>query len=166
MIQTIEIVPPVPAQELTAHDHAIIRQQHLRALRHSANQIFVEMGRVLQLAYAREDWRELGYSSFASYTEDTLGKSKSESYDLLRIARIADTYPELEPRILDAGVSNMRTVLPEIKDETDYRQVEQWIDAANVNTWRELQAVVREEPQYSRQRPAITCPHCGGIFEI
>lgn len=64
--------------------------------------------------------------------------------------------------MLDAGKSNMRAVLPQIKNDDDYEQVEQWTDAAAVNSWRELQSAIREEPPAPRVKHVeITCKHCG-----
>lgn len=167
MIQTIPSpVETFPALELDARE----LQAHIRALRNSIELTWLELGAALRKAYEREDWRELRYISFAVYVEDTLRTSKSEAYDLIRIAKIIERYPELTPRVLDAGKANMRAVLPQIENDENAAQVEQWTETAAVNTWRELQAAIREEPMHLRRvkRVEIVCKHCGAsdVYEI
>lgn len=160
MIQTIPSrIETFPALELEARE----LQAHIRALRQHIELTWLELGAALRKAYEREDWRALRYVSFAVYVEDTLKTSKSEAYDLIRLAKIRERYPELTTRILDAGKANMRAVLPQIENDENAAQVEEWVETAAVNTWRELQAAIREEPLRLRRvkRVEIVCKHCG-----
>lgn len=152
----------VPALELSANN-ARTRQEQLRRIRETIEISFLTLGSLLKEAHTANDWRTLGYLSFAHYAEDTLRVSKSEAFDLMRIAELGQKYPELTSRIVDAGKSNMRAVLPKITDPDDYPSVEGWIDTAAVNTWRELQGVIREEPMHTPHN--VTCPNCGAQFQ-
>lgn len=152
----------VPAQGKSA---AQMRQTELREIRQRIESSFLKLGAILRVAHDCQDWKTLGYLSFAVYVDDTLRVSKSEAYDLMRIANIEQRFPDLKPRILDAGKSNMRTVLTQISDDADYNQIEKWVDCAAVNTWRELQGMIRDEPmqQHKSQVRVVTivCRHCG-----
>lgn len=167
MIQTIPAAVTIYTSRFPAQGNSPqARQAQLRDLRNRIEAAWLELGAVLRAAHDAQDWRTLNYISFASYVEDTLRTSKSEAYDLMRLSGIAQRYPELTPRILDAGKSNMRAVLSEIKNEEDAEQVERWIDCAAVNTWRELRAAIDEQPPAEPKRRTVACPHCGAFFEI
>ena len=153
---------PFPAQGNSAQT----RQAQLREIRNRIESAWLELGAILRESYEAQDWQTLNYKSFADYVEDTLKTSKSEAYDLIRLARISERYPELTPRMLDAGKSNMRLVLPQIANDEDYQTVEQWTDAAAVNSWRDLHAATREsEPPKRYKHVKIACVGCGLVYD-
>ena len=68
----------------------------------------MELGAILRESYEAQDWQTLNYKSFADYVEDTLKTSKSEAYDLIRLARISERYPH--PMIIFVNIRNRHTL--------------------------------------------------------
>lgn len=135
------------------------RQAQIRELKRAIEQNWIEIGRLLVEADQLGDWKELGYASLREYAADLLDISKTETYDLMTLARIGIKFPAYIPMMLDAGKSNMRQVIPQIRDLDDETEVTNWIDFAAKNTWVEIQSSLRETEPPERWYPAL-CPHC------
>lgn len=158
--KTLEFVPAVfPVQ-------GIARVERIRAeLRNAANS-FINVGADLKAAYERQEWQELGLRNFAEYLSQ-FNQSVSWGYDLIRIAELAEQYPQVLPQILDAGISNMRLLLPRIPEQASTEQIETMVEMGAEHTWKDLRQALASGSSDAPLDPAYDwCPACGVKLEL
>ncbi len=130
-------------------------------------QSFIAIGYRLREAHAQGDWAELRYPSWAAYCGDVLKESKTYAYDLMRLADLCDKYPQYREQIENAKLSNLRLLLPHIDGDTQVEQVEQLLNEARGQTWRELNANLNGESEpLQEMKQLVTCPNCRHQFEV
>ncbi len=121
---------------------------------------FILIGEDLAQAFRAKDWERLGIANFSLYCEQ-FNLSDSMAYDLVRIADMARSFPEYRARMLDAGVSNMRLILPQVGEDITADQVDTLTDMAATATWKELR---KQLHQAEREEPTVHCPTCGQVW--
>lgn len=138
-----------------------------------ASRLFISAGAKLKLALEREEWKRLNYPNPTAYFEHALNISDAWAYDLIRIAEIRTQFPAYAPRIIDAGVSKMRLLLPALKDNADEGTLDGLLDEANNKSWNELRRVLKaahdgggEREEHPSPWSFIKCPRCSAIIEV
>ena len=136
-------------------------QERILRIRHAlytAADAFIDAGTELRAAYRAEEWKSLGLENFTAYCAQ-FDLSDSWAYDLIRIADMAQSFPEYRPRMIAAGISKMRLLLPHVDTETTAAQVEGLLESATEHSWKELNNELNPREPLP---PAIAyCPGCG-----
>jgi hypothetical protein len=135
-------------------------------LRCAANS-FINAGLDLREAFAAQEWITLRLPNFAAYCAQ-FDISVSLGYDLMRIADIAGLFPQYRARMLDAGISKMRLLLPQLgecvsaDDKTASQQLDTLLDMANEKSWNELRREMHAATSDAPLASAVEyCPACG-----
>lgn len=118
-------------------------------------------GELLRTVWAHQEWKLLGLANFADYCAQ-FGISKSEGYDLVQIVDLRDQFPAMYPKMLEAGKSKMRLLLPHTL-EVDEPKLDDMLDDATELSWRDLrQKYNGDDHEHEQQRGLIQkeCPHC------
>ena len=155
----IDTIPPITFStriEITPAER-VNRIRH--ELRNAADS-FINAGLDLRAAYRAQEWDALHLANFTQYCEQ-FDISDAWAYDLIRVADIAESFPEYRPRILDAGISKMRLLATRIEN-ADADQIDTLLDLANEKSYRELRRELHTSEADAPLPPAINyCPACG-----
>ena len=136
------------------------RVERIRAALRNAADSFINAGLDLRAAYRAEEWRALGLQNFTQYCAQ-FDISDAWAYDLIRVADIAESFPEYRPRILDAGISKMRLLATRIEN-ADADQIDTLLDMANEKSYSELRRELGTSSASAPLPPAVNyCPACG-----
>lgn len=129
-------------------------------LRNAANS-FVNAGLDLREAYRNEEWKDVGLENFTQYCQQ-FDITDSWGYDLIRIADVAESFPDYRARILDVGISKMRLLLPHIPESASAEQIDTLLDDAAQSSYRELRRDLNTTEASAPLPPAVNyCPACG-----
>lgn len=156
-----------PAQGNAAdRGDAVHRIERIRDGLHHITATFLVLGEELAQAYRGREWEPLGLANFSAYCGQ-FNLSDSLCYDLIQIADVARSFPAQQPKMVTAGVSNLRLLLPHVTENSTADQIETLVEMANEKNWRELRRALSEAdedepPAY----PTLFCPHCGAEFEV
>ena len=155
----IDTIPPVTFStrvEISAHDRVERIRQELR----NAADSFINAGFDFRAAYRAQEWVHIGLDNFTQYCQQ-LDVTDSWAYDLIRIADLAESFPEYRPRMLDVGISKMRLLAPHL-EQSDADQLDTLLDMANEKPYRELRRELHTSEADAPLPPAINyCPACG-----
>lgn len=134
------------------------RVERIRTALHAAADAFITAGVELRAAYRAKEWAVLGLENFTAYCAQ-FDISDSWAYDLIRIADVAESFPQFRPQIIEAGVSKMRLLLPHMDETTNAAQVETMLETAKEHSWSGF----RKELHPSEPLPPAVdyCPACG-----
>lgn len=143
------------------------RVERIRNELRSAANSFINAGLDLREAFQAQEWNALRLPNFAAYCA-LFDIPVSLGYDLMRIADIAGLFPQYRARMLDAGISKMRLLLPQMTDNaTDdprvsEQQLDTLLDMANAKSWNELRREMKAAMSDAPLAPAVEyCPACG-----
>lgn len=160
----IETIPPVTFSTRIEISPTERVDRIRRELRNAADS-FINAGLDLRAVYRGAEWRALHLENFTTYCAQ-FDISDAWAYDLIRVADIAETFPEYRPRILDAGISKMRLLATRIEN-ADADQVDTLLDMANEKSYRELRRELNTSERDAPLPPAVDyCPGCGAKLHL
>lgn len=155
-----------PCVEIFPNGTAGLRVQRIKDSLRGIADSFINVGEDLAQAFRAQEWTSLGLDNFTQYCGQ-FNMTDSLAYDLVRIADLARSFPAYRARMLDAGVSNMRLLLPHVDEEITEAQVETLVDAAATKTWKELRKTLNESAGTTPPEPVFAeCPYCRHTLEL
>lgn len=116
-------------------------QQSLEILDRAQHCAVLWFGEIMR----RELFRELGYSTMRAYALEELGFSSTRAGDFLRLAAKLDSLPEVQREVAAGRLGY--TKAREIAKVADAQNEKQWLQVAQKNSRRKLEATVREAQQ-------------------
>ncbi len=128
-------ITPSDAQELNALIYRKVRE---------TEQSFYELGDMLYVAWRGEIHLVLGLDTWEQWLAG-MRLTKGAASDMVRTKELRLAYPDYEPRILDTNPSNIRLLLPHIKQDRKTRaftttpdELDALLDKANTHSWLQL----------------------------
>lgn len=159
-------VTPVLALELTSQDAQELNSLIYRKVRET-EQSFYELGDMLYVAWRGEIHLVLGVDTWEQWLAG-MRLTKGAASDMIRTKELRLAYPDYEPRILDTNPSNIRLLLPHLKQDLKTRafstspdELDGYLDKANTHSWRQLNDDLNNDidPVESER-----CPTCHQIW--
>ncbi len=167
MIQNLDFqVTPVLALELSPSEAQELNALIYRKVR-DTELAFYELGDMLYVAWRSEIHLVLGLDTWEQWLAG-MRLTKSAASDMVRTKELRLAYPDYEPRILDTNPSNVRLLLPHLKQDLKTRafttspdELDALLDKANTHSWRQLNDALNHDIDPTE---ADRCSLCGQVL--
>ena len=173
---TTTLPAQVPAQELNEQTAQALNAAVYGKVRET-EQAFYELGDMLYLAWHGAIWKALGLDTWEQWLAG-VHLTKGAASDMIRVKELRLAFPDAEPRIVETNPSNLRLLLPHLRQDRETREwcitaedLDEGLEKAQTRSWRQLRDELNNDidPLEPRAREAqlhtvqIACKSCGAI---